>query len=200
MMRHDFIDRFSRGSSPIHRLPAGLKAGAAVAMLSVSIAFPDWWVLAPLGGFLLVVLMISRIPAGFVARRILLFEPVIAVLAATNLLRPEGLGVFLGILARGTFAIGTMVLLSNTTPFSALLELLRWLRFPPILVTVLALLYRYLFILIDEAERILRARRARTVVRKGRWRILGTVLGELFVRSTERSERVYLAMRARGWR
>jgi cobalt/nickel transport system permease protein len=199
-MRHDFLDRYSRGTSPIHRLPAGVKAGAAATMLTVSIAFPFWWVLAPLGGLLLVVLTISRLPAGFVARRILLFEPVIVVLAATNLLRPDGIWVFLGILARGTFAIGTMVLLANTTPFSALLELLRSLHFPPILVTVLALLYRYLFILIDEAERILRARRARTVIRKGRWRILGTVLGELFVRSTERSERVFLAMRARGWR
>jgi cobalt/nickel transport system permease protein len=200
MMRHDFLDRYSRGTSPIHRLPAGLKAGTALGMIATSIAFPVWWVLALLGGLLLLALTISRLPAGFVARRILLFEPIIVVLAATNLLRPEGLGAFLGILARGTFAIGTMVLLANTTPFSALLDVLRSLRFPPILVTVLALLYRYLFILIDEAERILRARRSRTVTRKGRWRILGTVLGELFVRSTERSERVYLAMRARGWR
>jgi cobalt/nickel transport system permease protein len=200
MMRHDFLDRYSRGTSPIHQLPAGLKAGTALGMIATSIAFPVWWVLAPLGGFLLLLLAVSRLPAGFVARRILLFEPVIVVLAATNLLRPDGIGAFLGILARGTFAIGTMVLLSNTTPFSALLELLRSLHFPPILVTVLALLYRYLFILIDEAERILRARRARTFIRKGRWRILGTVLGELFVRSTERSERIYLAMRARGWR
>jgi cobalt/nickel transport system permease protein len=200
MMRHEFLDRYSRGTSPIHELPAGVKAGTAMGMLAASIAFPVWWVLAPLGGVLLVILAVSRIPAGFVARRILLFEPVIVVLAATNLLRPDGLGVFLGILARGTFAIGTMVMLSNTTPFSALLELLRSLRFPPILVTVLALLYRYLFILIDEAERILRARRARTFDNKRRWSVLASVLGELFVRSTERSERVYLAMRARGWR
>ena len=199
-MRHDFLDRYSRGNSPIHRLPVHLKASASATMLIVSITFPFGWVLTLLGTLLFVVLMISRLPAGFIARRILLFEPVIVVLAATNLLRPDGLGAFLGILARGTFAIGTMVLLANTTPFSALLELLRSLRFPPTLVTVLALLYRYLFILIDEAERILRARRARTFIRKGRWRILGTVLGELFVRSTERSERVYFAMRARGWR
>lgn len=199
-MRHDFLDRYSRGTSPIHRLPAGLKAGAAASMLSASIAFPSWWVLAPLAGLLLVMLMLSRVPAGFVARRILLFEPVILVLAATNLLRSDGLWVFLGVLARGTFAIGTMVLLANTTPFSALLDLLRSLRVPPILVTVLALLYRYLFILIDEAERIQRARRARTFDNKRRWTVLASVLGELFVRSTERSERVFLAMRARGWR
>jgi len=198
-VRHDFLDRYSRNTSPVHGLPAGLKAGAAMAMVILSVAFPAWWALAPLYAVLFAVLMVSRLPVGFVLRRVLLFEPAIVALAATNLVRPDGLTLFLAILARGTFAIGTMVVLANTTPFASLLDLLRRLRCPPTLVTILALLYRYLFILIDEAERIQRARQARTFDRRRRWSVPGTVVGELFVRSTERAERVYLAMRARGW-
>jgi cobalt/nickel transport system permease protein len=69
-------------------------------------------------------------------------------------------------------------------------------------VTTLALLYRYLFVLVDEAERMHRARLARTFDRRrvSVWRMLGTVVGQLFVRSSERAERIYAAMCARGWR
>jgi cobalt/nickel transport system permease protein len=198
-VRHDFLDRYSRENSPVHRLSTGTKAACAVTMIIVSVAFQEWWVLTLLLVILLVALGFSGLPPGFVFRRIALFEPAIAAMALAALVRPDGLHHFLGILARGTFAISTMVILANTTPFASLLQLLRRLRVAPILITVLALLYRYLFILIDEAERIQRARRARTFIRWRRWGVLATVVEELFVRSTERAERVFLAMRARGW-
>ena len=74
-------------------------------------------------------------------------------------------------------------------------------RVPAILVSILALMYRYLFVLVDEAQRMRRARASRTF-RPGRWwrwHALATVIGQLFVRSTERAERIYAAMIARGW-
>ena len=73
---------------------------------------------------------------------------------------------------------------------------------PGLLVTTLALLYRYLFVLIDELERMQRARAARTF-RSSRWKtwqVLASIAGQLFVRSTERAERIYAAMCARGWK
>jgi cobalt/nickel transport system permease protein len=63
-------------------------------------------------------------------------------------------------------------------------------------------MYRYLSVLVDEAERMQRARASRTFTRRRShlWQSLGTVLGQLFVRSTERAERIYAAMCARGWK
>jgi cobalt/nickel transport system permease protein len=110
--------------------------------------------------------------------------------------------VFTGIIIRSTLCLLTMVLLSNTTPFAALLDVLRRARVPAVLITTLALMYRYLFVLVDEAERMQRARQSRTFIRQ-RWQIwrnLAVVIGQLFVRSTERAERIYAAMLARGWR
>ena len=105
---------------------------------------------------------------------------------------------------RSTLCLLTMVLLSNTTPFSAILQVLRRVRVPGLFVTTLALMYRYLFVLVNEAERMHRARASRTFTRKSSrhhlWRALGTVIGQLFVRSTERAERIYAAMLARGWK
>jgi cobalt/nickel transport system permease protein len=95
-----------------------------------------------------------------------------------------------------------MVLLTSTTPFAALLQLLRGIHTPALLVTVLALMYRYLFVLVDETERMQRARRSRTFVpgRARAWSGAAALIGQLFVRSTERAERIYAAMCARGWR
>ena len=95
-----------------------------------------------------------------------------------------------------------MVVLANTTPFADLLQVLRRAHVPALLVTTLALMYRYLFVLVDEARRMKRARMSRTFTaqRSVQWRTLATVVGQLFVRTTERAERIYAAMCARGWR
>ena len=103
--------------------------------------------------------------------------------------------------AKTTLCLLTMLLLSNTTPFSEILGVMRRAHVPALLVSTLALMYRYLFVLVDETQRMRRARASRTF-RQGRWRTWGTlatVIGQLFVRSTERAERIYAAMIARGW-
>jgi energy-coupling factor transporter transmembrane protein EcfT len=47
-----------------------------------------------------------------------------------------------------------------------------------------------------------RARSSRTFSRRGRleWNTLGNIIGQLFIRSANRAERIYLAMCARGWK
>ncbi len=96
----------------------------------------------------------------------------------------------------------TVIVVSNTTPFSAILRVLREARVPGLLITTIALMHRYLFVLVEEAERMRRARASRTFTRqrRTRWQALSTVVGQLFVRGSERAERIYDAMCARGWR
>jgi len=82
------------------------------------------------------------------------------------------------------------------------------LRVPGTLVAITAFMYRYLFTLRDEAVRLVRARAARSGALSGQrsggrviWRaqVSGSMVGNLFLRSYERSERVYAAMLARGY-
>jgi cobalt/nickel transport system permease protein len=96
----------------------------------------------------------------------------------------------------------TVILVSNTTPFSKILRVLASLRVPGLLITTIALMHRYLFVLVDEAERMRRARLSRSFIagRRFHWRTLATVVGLLFVRASERAERIYDAMCARGWK
>ena len=89
-----------------------------------------------------------------------------------------------------------------------LLHALRHLKVPAILVAILAFMYRYLFVLVDEAGRLMRARAARSAQLPGQpggrslaWRatVAGSMVGQLFGRSVARSDRVYQAMLARGY-
>jgi cobalt/nickel transport system permease protein len=193
------FDHYSRTDSLIHRLPAALKLVVALSLVLALVLLPPglWFLYVALG--LVALAGLSRIPPVFLARRLLLLEPVVLGVAVLALLQPGGLRVFATILTKSTLCLFTMILLSNTTPFAELLGVLRRVRFPALLITTLALMYRYLFVLADEAERMQRARQARTFGRT-RWTVLATVLGQLFVRSTERAERIYAAMCARGWK
>lgn len=203
-MRHDFLDRYSRLVSPIHRLPAGWKLSTAIGLVLIVVGIPagelSFFLLPAL--FLLAVAALSRIPASFLVRRILFFEPFVAGIAGLNLLRPGGEGIFMAILIKSTLSLFAMILLANTTPFHALLRVFRAAGMPSLFVTVLALMYRYIFVLVDEGERMIRARSSRTFDpgRVRLWRSASSVIVQLFVRSSERAERVFAAMTARGWK
>jgi len=116
---------------------------------------------------------------------------------------------FAAILIKSWLSAQAALLLAMTTPFPDLLWALDGLRVPGILVSIIAFMYRYLFTLQDEAERLMRARESRSAAVAGRkagghviWRaqVAGSMIGNLFLRSYERSERVYVAMLARGYR
>ncbi len=203
-MRHDFIDRYSRLSSPVHRIPPPTKlVGAlAIVLLVVTVPLSVPGVHALIAVALVTTAAFSRIPPGFLARRLLFLEPFAVGAALLSLLQTNGVAVFAALVVKSTLCLMTMVLLANSTPFSDILDVLKRWGFPALLITTLALMYRYLFLLIDEAERMSRARTSRTFVadRRRTWHLLGTVIGQLGVRSTERAERIYSAMRARGWR
>jgi cobalt/nickel transport system permease protein len=76
------------------------------------------------------------------------------------------------------------------------------------MVAIIGFMYRYLGVISDEAARMNRARASRSADpgdgRGGgslRWRgaVTGHMVGSLFLRSYERSERIYAAMQSRGF-
>jgi cobalt/nickel transport system permease protein len=105
-------------------------------------------------------------------------------------------------------SVQAALLLTYSTPFHDLVDGLRALRLPRIIVAIISFMYRYLGVLAEEAGRMMRARSARSATAVGRragasvrWRaaVTGSMVGSLFLRSYERSERIYAAMQARGF-
>ena len=152
--------------------------------------------------FLIGVGIVSRIPLLFLAKRLLFLEVFVLGVAGMTLLQPNGLEAFANVLTRSTICLFAIVLFSNTTRFADLLHSLRRWGVPDLMITILALMYRYVFVLVDEMERMQRARASRTFVKKrwAQWKSLSTVIAQSFLRSTERAERIYAAMLARGWK
>jgi cobalt/nickel transport system permease protein len=119
----------------------------------------------------------------------------------------EGLRQFTTIALKSWISVQAALLLSFTTAFPDLVEALGRLRVPRLLVAIIGFMYRYLAVLAGEAGRLNRARASRSAVVEGRgggsvaWRarVVGGMVGSLFLRSYERSERVYAAMQARGF-
>ena len=161
-----------------------------------------WAAYALVGAALVLAAALSRIPALVLARKLVLLEPFVLGVAALSLLQPHGPAVFASMLVKSTLCLFAMVLLTSATRFTDVLGVLWRLRVPALLVTSLALMYRYLSVLVDESARMHRARRSRTFSggRAFAWRSSATVVALLFVRSSERAERIYDAMCARGWR
>jgi cobalt/nickel transport system permease protein len=223
-VNHTLQERYQAGESIIHRLDPRVKVVTAVLLIVGVLLTPDrawpaypllWSVigsLAAIGGLgAWRVARLGSLALPFVlAAAPLMFttpgQPVAGILGLT--VTDAGLARFAAIALRSWLAVQTALLLSLTTHPADLLWALRSLRMPHTLVTILAFMYRYLFTLAEEAQRLLHARAARSGVQPGRrtggtlpWRaqVAGGMIGNLFLRSYERSERVYAAMLARGY-
>lgn len=198
------LNPYEHRTSPVHRLPAVAKMALVVAVVCTVVLLPRgaWMAYAICAAALVVVAALSRVPARHLAGRLLLLEPFVLGVAALSALQPGGGAIFAAMLVRSTLCLFVMVLLASTTRFTDLLVALWRLRVPALLVTSLALMYRYLSLLVDETGRLQRARRSRTFEggRAFAWRSSATVAAHLFVRTSERAERIYDAMCARGWR
>lgn len=119
----------------------------------------------------------------------------------------EGVRLVATIVLKSWISVQAATLLVFTTPFHDLVHGLERLRLPKLMVAIISLMYRYLAVLTDEGQRMMRARTARSAEIPGAkrvstvWRakVVGHMVGSLFIRSYERSERIYLAMQARGY-
>jgi cobalt/nickel transport system permease protein len=201
--RPDLLYPYQPGSGPLHRLPAPWKLAGAVAFALVVALAPRGalGLYAAAGVLLIAAAALSAVPPGRLLARLLWVEPFAIGIALLSLLQPGGLGTFLALLGKSTLCLFCFVLVTMTTRFTDLLSGLRALRVPALLVSILALTYRYLFLLVEEGGRMQRARLSRSGVRRpglGFW-LGATVIAQLFIRSSERAERVHAAMSARGF-
>jgi cobalt/nickel transport system permease protein len=229
MLHANSFDRYHAGTSSVHRLDPRVKVVATVLFILSNVLLPD-------GAWLAFVLALGVVVAASVAaglgpwyalRRSFVALPfALAAISAIFAIpgRPlfawtvgpwhlvatdAGLIRFASIVVRSWLSVQMAILLTATTTFPDLIHALRHLRVPQVLVAIISFMYRYLFVLVDETMRLLRARDARSAAPIGhgrpggslswRARVAGNMAGQLFLRSYERSDRVYNAMLSRGY-
>ena len=197
------FENWSAGGSRIHLLDARIKLLAALAIL-LGLAATGWESAAAFAGYFFLVafiLLAAGIPLGGSLLRTLVVLPFVAGIAILNLWGGDPSRALL-LLLRSLLSAYTAIALLSTTPFPALLRGLERLGVPPFLLMVLHFVYRYLFLLVDQAQAMMRARRCRAPQPRGRtslWKASAGALAVLFARSYGRAERIHHAMLARGF-
>lgn len=104
------------------------------------------------------------------------------------------------IVIRGLLAMQAVLILIATNGFLGICRGLSRLGVPRFLTEQLQFVYRYLIILLEEVITMKQAREARGYGRsKYPLRMWGAMIGQLFLRAIDRSERIARAMEARGF-
>jgi cobalt/nickel transport system permease protein len=219
-MHHAHIDKFAYQDSVIHRLDSRVKflvtLAFTVMVLSLGRTSVSILTCCAVGPF--TVLVLGGIPLRFALKQILLVSPFVLILALSCPLYDRNpLVVAFGPLTMqtsvgwmrcfailGKFVVTMLALIAlvSTTRFSDLLVGLGRLGVPKLLIIQLGLLYRYIFVLIDKAGRILRARAGRKMRNLGlkpELKIAAAMVGSLLIRSIDTAEHINIAMQGRGF-
>lgn len=107
---------------------------------------------------------------------------------------------FVSVIIRGLLSVQALLLLIYVVGFNRMCSAMVALKVPRVLVTQLLMVYRYLAVLLQEALTMHRARQARGYGRDSYGASMwGSFVGQLLLRALERSRRIDMAMKARGF-
>lgn len=214
-MHHDFLDKYAGLDSPVHRLDPRAKIISALAALVIVTSEPRGEII-PFGLYYMtmaVIILLSRVPLNYYLKRMLVVAPFILaavillpvslILTGQDIASDIDTAVFqpLSILLKAFWALLVLTVLTATERMHTLLAALRLMKSPAVFNVIVALTYRYIFILTDETLRTGRARESRLTGRPsgGLLALYGNQAALVFIRSWERSRLVYQAMLARGF-
>ena len=217
MEHNDAVHHYSEKTTPFHALDVRIKIIVTLTFVLLLVSFPPYAIFGftIFSGLLLWCIAASLIPLSFLLKRASLVLPFSVLIAlplpffhggeSINIfgfsLSHMGLWLFFGATIKAFLCATSIMLLVCTTPFHSLMANMRHLGISALFVDVIALTYRYIFVLTEEISRLQRAAIARGY--KPKWLpqsiIVGRLIGNLFLRSYEHAERVYDAMRLRGY-
>ncbi|MFH1093673.1 MAG: cobalt ECF transporter T component CbiQ [Candidatus Omnitrophota bacterium] len=210
-----YMDTLARRSSWLHRLDPRAKLITTLLFIMAVVSFGKYTIAAFIPFFLFPVFLIAAggLPGGYLLKKVLLVSPFAVLLGIFNPLVDRAIvfhigaiGIsggwisFISILLRFVLTVTAALLLVALTGFNPVCEALRKFGVPKPFVIQLMFFYRYLFVLADEAERMVRARSVRSFNRGAmKFSIFISLIGHLLLRTLDRAERIYRAMRCRGF-
>ena len=201
-MHHLVIDRWSQGSSPLHaRHPQAKILALLVLLIALSTTPPEaQWAFVAFAALECAAALVANLPVGGLLARAALVLPFSATFALLTWWSGDGLRAWA--LAEKSYLSGFAVLLFvSTTPLPTTISALDAWRCPRPLLLVIQFLYRYLFVIAEQSQRMRQAALCRRgpAKRTMSFRAAAGVLGVLFARSWQRADGVYQAMLARGF-
>lgn len=209
------MERTAHRQSPLHCLDARAKLIVTAVFLVTMLSVPLYRLSEILLYFVFPIVTAARGGLNYlpIFRRSLIVLPFVAFIGVFNLfydrepifrigMLPVTAGwiSFLSIILRGLLSVQALLILVYSTGYYRICRSMQQLGVPSVFTTQLLFVYRYIYVLVDESLAMSRARDARSFGRKSYpLKVWGTLIGQLLIRTFDRSEAIGRAMLARGF-
>ncbi len=199
----------------IHRVDPRAKIITTAVFLAAVVSFGKYEVspMVPFVFYPVFLISAGNIPGAYIMKKVLFVSPFALMVGIFNplfdnsvVLMPGGYEISAGwislssIMLRFFLTVTTALALIACTGFHNVCYALHKLGAPRVFVVQLLFLYRYLFVLMEEGGRMIRARNLRSFDGRGAGlRVYGSSVGHLLLRTVNRAQRIHNAMVCRGF-
>ena len=209
------LDEMASTRTVVQRIHPGAKLLTTVIFLTIVASFSKYEVsgLFPMFFYPMMLIILGELSVGPIFNRLLLALPFVLFIGIFNPLLDQiplvqigpylisgGWISFISILLRFLLAVTAALILVATTGIDGIGMALLQLKVPRVIVMQLLFMYRYLYVLLEEFVRTMRAHSLRSFQGEGiKPRVWGSLLGQLLLRTVDRAQRIYQAMLCRGF-
>lgn len=210
-----FLDDMASQKTLIHNINPIAKLLVAILYSAVVISFGKYDIsaLVPFIFYPIIIFLLSEVPFIPLFKRLFIALPFVAGIGLLNpifdtniYMKILGVGIsggwisFASLIIKSSLTLLAALLLIATTKINEVAWALRKLGMPKVFVIQFLLTYRYIFILLEEVSKVIKAYRLRSPFKNHvSLKASGSLLGQMLLRSIDRANRLYNAMIIRGF-
>jgi cobalt/nickel transport system permease protein len=209
------IDTLANQQTAVHALDPRTKLLTSLVFIITVMSFDRYDISGIIPYFIFPVFMVrvGNLPMGYMIKRITIALPFVLFVGFFNPFFDRailmhigpvsisgGMISFITILLRCILTVFAALTLIATTGFYGICMALERIGIPNMFVIQLLFVYRYIFVLIEEASRMARARALRSFSANYlSFKVWTSLIGHLMLRTIDRARRIHLAMLSRGF-
>lgn len=210
-----FLDELSHRNIFINNINPLVKLIVSIVYIVITLSFDKYEIIGmlPLIFYPIIIYSQCDIPPIPILKRIIIVLPVVLglgifnpilerdpIILYANITISSGWISYLSLIMKSLLTVNAALLLISTTSIDRIAKALSRLHVPNILVMQLLFTYRYIYVLLEEVVSILTAYTLRAPGQGGiHYKSWGPLLGQLLIRSYDRSQRIYYCMALRGF-
>lgn len=209
------LDRMAEKDQWMNRIHPLVKLFLTLFYIVLVVSFPKYALLEVSGMavYPIVIFITGELSFGAALYRLRVVLPLVCAVGLFNPFFDRGIVAYIGntavsggvvsmlsLVVKGVLTVLAAYILTATTTIGKICYALRLLHIPRMVVTQLFLIYRYITVLLAEVRRTTQAYMLRAPGQKGiHFRVWGSLLGQMLLRSIDRAEQVYESMCLRGY-
>ena len=199
------IDELGERDTIIHRIDSSIKIIITIIYVIKVLAMKQFILSNVICIILypLILFKVGKVPLIFILKKVLFVLPIVIGLSLANLIVNFSCSEIyssLLLLFKCSFSLVGSLLLIVTTGVNNLAIGLKKLKMPMILIMQILMLYRYIIFMMEEFYRVKSAYELRTLGEKSmNIKDYAQIIGQMLLKTIDRSEKVYEAMQLRGF-